>query len=163
MAEYTEVLSRLLSDAAERTRFVADPNAYAAQYEDDVRALLLQLRPSKLERQAECLVSKRLQEILLLLPSTCAKQGARLDSLFHCYAQKYWPTSHRRHIEDAVHFACWLRDGSHPIDSAELAPCELLLGRRHLSVTFARIAGRPALRLMFRWRTRLRELCLCIG
>jgi len=157
------VLARLLSDANLRAEFASDRVGFCAAYPVDTRTSLLQLDCAALERQARTLLSKRLHEVGLLAPRTCALCGPNLAQLFDKYAQGSWPTSHLRHLVDAVQFARWLRAGGYAIDKSELAHCELQAGLRKAAVCFPRINGKRVLLLSVRTRREVSNLRLWLG
>src|SRR5690242_15626412 len=98
-SDLTTVLGALLADRALRISLRRDPAGLARTLQIG-EAELQGIDPDDLERQAEALVAKRLQEIHNLLPFTMNLLNPRGASLFKEYAPGVWPEGHLRHYRD---------------------------------------------------------------
>ncbi len=107
--DFTTALGKLLSDGEMRRVFAQDRRGTAQRMgvsADDFEAVV-SLDNQALERQANALLKKRLSEVRELLPLTFRM----IDDpgvLFLNFAEAKWPTGHRRHAQDAVHFCRYL-------------------------------------------------------
>lgn len=118
-----DAVARLLTDRRLREHFEQDPRAVADRIGIEAESYLefTRLDASSIARQAEGLIEKRLQEVISMAPKTTNKLSNNLRELFQFYAEKYWPTGHRRHSLDAMHFLEFLaRNRVVPIDRDEL-------------------------------------------
>jgi hypothetical protein len=149
--DLTRAIARLLVDEELRR----DPVAAAERLGIPE---LARLDPAQLEAQARTLLRKRFHEVRKLVPQTIANLGPQAACRFEEFAHGFWPTGHRRHLQDALRFCEALgsqanRAETHRVRFA-LGPGRmalyvvsdlLLLGRR-----------RRALQILFRGR-RIRE------
>lgn len=157
----TSVLARLLSDPSLRSAFARDRAGvlYSLGVVDEPqRAALLSLRPGQLEAQALVLLGKRFHAVAAMLPRTMERLGEQARERFHAHAQAFWPTGHRRHLDDAVAFGAFLAR-RHPgyLDVAEWNRARFDAGsckvRVHLaSVRMPDAAPRRAVQLLVRRR-----------
>jgi hypothetical protein len=91
-----------------------------------------------------------------LLPRTIARLGDDARQLFDAHAQSFWPTGHRRHLEDALTFGRFVVSRNPMwIDVAELNRLRFLNCDRLIRFHFAgvRMPGprpRRALQLLYR-------------
>jgi len=132
-------MGRLLSDAEFRLQFFGD-RAQAIQrlgVDDATATLLMRLDRSAIERQAKSLISKRCHQVRKSLPITAEKLASDFDQLFQAFAETFWPTGHRRHIIDAVHFCRHLR----------LLRPECVCSQEHRALEFVLSGRRIAVRL----------------
>jgi hypothetical protein len=137
--DFVTVMGRLLCDPSARQRFVADRQRYLSELELDsaAREALLSVDTTALERQAAVLLNKRRHEVRKLLPETMARLGNRATAVFDDFASSNWPTSHRRHVEDAVAFGDHLaRRQPHAVARAEINRLAFLLSRRRFAVAW---------------------------
>ena len=156
--DFTGALARLLSDASLRGEFARDPArvAGALNVAERHRLALCSLPVEQLEAQANVLRAKRFHEVAALLPRTVARLGDAAMDIFRAHSESFWPTTHRRHLEDAVTFAEFLA-GLHPayVDVAELNRLRFLNGNGRVAVHFARVRvpgprPRRAMQLLYR-------------
>ena len=106
------VLTRLLTDPAFRERFLADPEATARAEglaPADARALA-GVPAAQVRRAGAGLANKRRRGAAGCLPMTRRALGEpRFADRFRAYAPTYQPTGPKRHRDDAVAFAAWLK------------------------------------------------------
>lgn len=104
--DLTSALARVLSDASLRSDFARDPANVADTLgvAEPHRTAFCSLRAEQLEAQARVLIGKRFRAVGILLPRTFARLGEDARPLFEAHAASFWPTGHRRHIEDAEAF-----------------------------------------------------------
>ena len=132
--DLTAALARLLSDDSLRRDFARDPASVARALDvaEPHRAAFCSIRAEQLDTQAGVLLGKRFHEVAVLLPRTIQRIGNVARELFRTYAETFWPTGHRRHIEDAVAFGRFIaRRNRAFIDVVEFNRlCFLISGRR---------------------------------
>ena len=164
---FASVLSRLLSSERDRHNFFKDREAAIdrLQISQGEANALRQLDASAVEGQAKALISKRLRHIGEIIPMTIALQKDSIQSVFAKYANKFWPTSHRRHLIDALHFADWLIGQGRPIEQAEINRLRYRLGDKNWSIRLlTRISGRYRLGVQLLYNRRdFREWIFSIG
>lgn len=169
--ELTEALARLLSDAPLRRDFARDPAGMARALEvaEAHRAAFCSMRGEQLDAQAAVLVGKRFHEVAALLPRTFERLGDAARTLFGAHAETFWPTGHRRHIEDAVAFGEFIIERNPAFaDVAELNRLRFLSGGRWVRFHFVgvRVPGprpRRALQVLYRTPADVRSWLLHLG
>jgi hypothetical protein len=112
LADVQRLLTRLVTDAALRERFLLDPEAVAAElgFERGVAATLATIPPRQLQHYGASLLGKRRLDAQKCLPLTVRALGAeRFGALFREYAAGSHPSGQGRHCDDAVAFIEWLR------------------------------------------------------
>lgn len=156
--DLTAALARLLSDASLRRDFARDPVevAHGLDVAETHRVAFCSLRAEQLEAQARVLLDKRFHAVADLLPRTMMRLGDDARALFDAHALSFWPTGHRRHLEDAVAFTEFVIS-RHPmfVDVAEINRLRFLKcdGRIRLHFAGVRVPGsrpRRAVQLLFR-------------
>jgi len=111
LAEQQRLLARLYTDAAFRERFLADPRGQGETLglaPTDVEQLS-GLSPQQLGFFARSLYRKRLGEVRKLLPATRRALGPRFAALFQQFCDGYTPGGTKKHRDDALAFAAFLR------------------------------------------------------
>ena len=124
--------------------------------DEDLNAFL-NLDCSSIESQAQTLIQKRLREVATLLPETFRRAGIQAIIDFEDYADSYWPTGHRRHLDDAAQFCKFLNENERPLCHAEFNRVRFAAQERRFCLHFVRDATtgsklRCALQLLFRRR-----------
>lgn len=158
--DLTTVLGRLLTDSRLRRQFFDNRAATAARLGADptTTGLLEQLDADTLEQQAAGLIDKRFHEVAQLLPRTMQQLGRRASSLFHDFAESFWPESHRRHLIDAAKFCRHLQQHRlAPVCRTEYNRIEFRLSRRTFALHFVSdyyVDDRRRLAVQFLTRTK---------
>src|SRR5262245_47434545 len=108
---FNTALGRLLRDPVLRLQFRGEPAAAvrALELRESDRHRVLGVDADQLDRQAEELLRKRFHEVARLMPRTIERLGADAYDEFERYAIGYWPSGHRRHVDDAARFGEYLR------------------------------------------------------
>jgi hypothetical protein len=138
--DFTTALGRLLTDAALREAFSADPVAVAGSLEVAAadRAALAQLSPLELEVHARILLRKRLDIVRARIPQTCARLGDRTWERFCAYARTRRPSESTAGLEDTPGFVEYvLRQEPGALCKAEFHRVRFVYGYRRLSVHLA--------------------------
>jgi hypothetical protein len=156
--DLTSALARLLSDASLRNDFVRDPTgvAHVLDVAESHRVTFCSMQAEQLEAQARVLVGKRFHAVGSLLPRTFARLGDRARDLFEAHAASFWPTGHRRHLEDAAAFGDFIAARNPGFaDVAELNRLRFLSdnGRVRFHFVGVRVPGprpRRAVQLLYR-------------
>ena len=134
----TTALGRLLADTDLRRQFINDPERVAEEMaiREEDRSALLALDVNELDRQAETLIDKRFHEVCGIIPRTIARLGCKVHAIFHRFATNFWPTSHRRHQEDALEFLDFLISDqqSQLVCRSEYNWMKFRLGRRRIAL-----------------------------
>lgn len=110
--DLTAALAQLFTDSELRERFRRDPEAVAEllELESESRPTFCNLNADELERQADCLISKRCHEVSQILPQTWERLGwQEARQLFYQFAATFWPEGHQRHFLDALAFCVFLK------------------------------------------------------
>ena len=114
--------------------------------------------PSELDRQAEALINKRLQEVSRLLPQTMYDLTQPETALFADFAAQFSPTGHERNLTDAYEFCRYLKKHTHEtVCRSEMNWVRFLRSRRLCSVHFVRdlmVGGKPCRAIQFFYRKR---------
>lgn len=138
------ILGRLLSNRRLRTAMQSD-----AQH--------LNVNLNDLERQAQSLIGKRLNEVRRLMPVSFQSIEHANDH-FQTYAETFWPTTHHRHHIDAVRFCEYLESrGVRGVNEAERNVLRFRLGKHRLQLRvvpdlWIRARKRWALQILYRVR-----------
>lgn len=114
-AELQSALARLCTDPTLRSKVRDDPEGFAQILSLDANDLRMLERFAfpQVEAFARGLIAKRRGEVADLLPLTCRALGHdRLRSLFARHAERYQPTGVKKHLDDALAFAEYLRRSS---------------------------------------------------
>ncbi len=107
---------------------------------------------SQLETQSQCLFGKRLHELRFFVPNTVEALGEELWPVFEDYASTFWPSGHRRHQLDALHFLKFLRARNRPVELREFNRIQFAVSG-HRVVFKVIIARRPiCIGVHFLWR-----------
>lgn len=167
--DFATAFARLLSDSECRRLFREDRDELARRLtvnEADL-ATFLALDASALERQATGLIEKRMREVSRRIPLSWNRLGSdNAGQLFRTYSSSFWPTGHRRHVDDALSFGRWLlARGSREVCQAELNQLTFSVNSKPFAMRLVRqaiIAGRSrrAFQLLYRWRGKARSLFL---
>ena len=165
--DLTEVLGRLLTDAALRTELRRDAAAVAARLDVSSEALS-GLDLDGLEVQAEELLGKRGHEVEKLLPRTWTGLGSRAPVIFRIHAATVWPEGHHRHLDDALAFASFLEYERYPRCRAEFRRLRFSASRKSWSVgvvpdALVRGVSRRAVQLLYRRNGEVRSLAFTMG
>ncbi len=155
---FTTVLARLLSNARYREDFFAHRETEITKLEISPAEAeaLRKLDAQAVEQQAEALILKRLRHVGEILPDTFQLQQQDGQALFTEFANQFWPTSHQRHLQDALRFAEWLLKNGKPIEQAELNRLRYhLAGKRWSIHILTRIAGKRRLGIQFLFRRKM--------
>lgn len=106
-----QILARLYTEAPLRERLFAEPRSVTEELQltDTELELLMQLPAAQVDLFASSLVRKRAREVSKLLPVTARALGKSFEPLFVAHAQTYRPLGIRKHFDDALAFARFLR------------------------------------------------------
>ncbi len=113
LAETQKFLARLYTSAALRERFSADPLQVGKEFglSADEAQQLGQTSARALDFFADTLLSKRLREVVKLMPLTHAELRQNFASYFKQYAAETpIPEGGKKHLEDALAFAEYLQN-----------------------------------------------------
>ena len=104
--------ARIYTDENLRREFSAAPQKIGKQNnltETEI-AELVEILPDEINFFAESLFWKRLREVEKLLPFTKRIFGADFEMRFREFANQFTPESIKKHLEDAIQFAEFLRE-----------------------------------------------------
>jgi len=104
--------ARIYTDENLRREFSAAPDDIGKQNnltETEIGELV-GILPDEINRFAESLFWKRLREVEKLLPLTKRITGADFEIYFREFANGFTPESIKKHLEDAIRFAEFLRE-----------------------------------------------------
>jgi hypothetical protein len=106
-----EILARLYTEAGLRERFFADPRSVAKELRltEAELQLLMRLPAAQVDFFARSLTHKRAREVSKLLPVTAQVLGKSFDAIFFRFAETYQPCGIKKHFDDALTFARFLR------------------------------------------------------
>lgn len=110
LSEIQKLTARLYTDAELRRRFLAEPEKIGGAFDlskNEIHELACVL-PEELNFFAESLFYKRLREVEKLLPRTKQFLTADFETYFRGFSATFLPTSIKKHLEDAAHFADFL-------------------------------------------------------
>ena len=166
----TKALARLLSDRGLRESFHRDRAEVARRLgvSNGHLSTFLSIDEAGLAVQAETILKKRFHEVAKLLPHTVGQLGWKAKTHFWTYAESYWPSEYRRHLDDAVHFCRFLLDfPASYVYRSELNRLRFALEGRRLAVHAVSdliVAGKPrrAIQVLYRGSERQpRQLAIC--
>jgi len=158
-----KILARLYTDAALREQFLADPRSVQEEFGLTGAELhsLTRLPQAQLEYFAASLVRKRAREVSKLLPVTARAMGGAFEPAFHSFAERFRPAGIKKHCDDAVTFAVflrkWAREGAlaprwlGDLASYEAANLEATHSTRRFTATFLQYAVAETVALAARW------------
>ena len=108
--DFVTAMSELLRCPIRRTAFSQSPRRLAQEMGLSAQDtdIFCALDPSEIETQALGLLDKRFHEVRQLVPHTMSRLNSEARDLFRYYAANYWPTGHRRHLNDAQSFLAFL-------------------------------------------------------
>ena len=168
--DFVTALGQLLSNPALQSSFAVSPHAVAdlLNVDNNDRALFTALSSQHIHAQAKLLITKRMREVHKYLPITFKEAGANIADIFADYAIHYWPSSYRRHQEDAYRFSQHLIQKRISYNKSEFNRIKFIYSQRRLKIAVANDAfmqGKkfPALQLFYKtkqtygeWRLFLR-------
>ncbi len=112
LKEQQDFLARLYTNKLLRKRFFTDPQGVGVEAgltTGDIKALCT-MEPSTIEDFAQSLVHKRMGQIPKYLPITCKLLEKKFHPIFHSFTEQYTPHGSKKHREDAIAFATYLRE-----------------------------------------------------
>lgn len=111
LLEQQNFLARLYTDENLRRAFLKEPERVGKQNGLDEKEVadLRAVPPAELNFFAESLVWKRLREVEKLLPLTKKSLGKDFETHFREFAGRLAPAPVKKHFEDAIRFAEFLR------------------------------------------------------
>ena len=111
LSEQQNFLAKLYTDNKFREKFIAEPFKFGKvnNLSDLEIAELKEILPDEIIAFADSLFYKRLREVEKLLPLTREVFGKKFESLFRAFIQDFNPQGIKKHLEDAIEFAKFLR------------------------------------------------------
>lgn len=165
--DFTTALGRLLSDGRLRALYLRDRAAAVRTLDlqtEDIPAFRA-LDAEALEAQACSLLDKRFHELGKFLPLTLARLKNEARKVFYKYANEYWPSGHRRHLDEAIVFGEFLqKQRPQYLDQAEFNRlCFCRTGRQRV-IHVIRPGFLPAIQVLYRDRRNSpREILFVFG
>jgi hypothetical protein len=137
--DFVSALAQILVNPALRETFIANPHTAAEilNLSGDARSLFLALSPEQVSHQAQLLINKRMRETFLQLPVTIKGLGPTAAAHFAEYATHNWPTSSRRHSEDALRFCQFLGTRQLTYNHSEYNRCRFKCAGKRLQFFLA--------------------------
>lgn len=111
LLEQQNFLARIYTDETLRRSFIADPASCGGDNdlsENDIRDLQ-SIIAAEIESFAETLYFKRLHEVERMLFLTARELGPEFRKLFKIFSNDFIPNAVRKHLQDALEFAEFLR------------------------------------------------------
>lgn len=111
LLEQQNFLARVYTDENLRRKFLAAPGKIGRENDLNESEIseILEIFPDEINRFAESLIWKRLQEVEKILPLTKQNLGADFIKFFREFAPTFNSTSVKKHLEDALAFAAFLQ------------------------------------------------------